>query len=171
MVSKYRKDNCPYCKEASSLTIMEVNDKFFWKICTECSNPIIIYKWHDEPEDQEIAEIVKWALQKFKKRVPDFRRKHVKDHFSFEMVFGKNGKFYYQTKEVFVQCPVCNKVVNLYETRNTKDGIPVCLECWEKSGKGCVTCIPELSELMGETEDERALELAQLQDMDDVEDE
>ena len=164
---KYRKEECPYCKEASSISILEATKEFFWDKCKECDNIIVIYKWHNEPTDNEIKEVLKWVKENFPNRAPDFRRKHVRDHFSFELVFAKGQRVSLKSLETFIECPICNRLVSLKETKNTLEGIPICQECYSKAERRMKT-IPELENMPGTTEDEKALALAQFQDEDDI---
>lgn len=132
MSSTYRKKGCPYCDvEKGSLypiNAMEEKGCFYCKICETCHDPIIIYKYHNEPSNEEINEMTNWAMTTFQGRIPDFERIHITDHFSLELRPLARAKQITKIKVVF-SCPICNRFFPSSEMIKSKEGLFVCRDC------------------------------------------
>lgn len=128
----YRKQGCQYCDENKGslypLNATEEQNCFYCKMCMKCHDPIIIYKYHNEPSNEEIDEMTNWAMKTFQGRIPDFERIHVVDHFSLELRPMVRAKQITKMKVVF-ECPVCNRFFSSSEMIKCKEGLFLCRDC------------------------------------------
>jgi len=175
-MNRYKKKGCSYCEGEAKADLYpirpeEKNDYFYCLICPECKDPIIIYKYHDEPSDAEIEHMTDWGMKAFKYRIPDFERRHVADHFSIEMRPDVNTKQITRRKIVFM-CPLCKAFFPSNDMIKSKEGIFVC--------RSCIVNLPDKSfkDYIGETnrsiaeedwkpKQEAQYEHIQINDMDD----
>ncbi|MEM3572854.1 MAG: hypothetical protein QXJ62_01290 [Nitrososphaeria archaeon] len=97
----YRKRGCNFCQLVESWTSFSINDKFYLRLCEEHNVPIIIYKYHNEPTDEEISEVLKWAEEKFPYLEPDFQRRHNPEHFAIELFFKTKVKIPHVVEDSF----------------------------------------------------------------------
>ncbi|MEM2567742.1 MAG: hypothetical protein QXH20_04630 [Candidatus Bathyarchaeia archaeon] len=101
----YRKRDCNFCQLVESWTSFSINDKFYWRLCEEHNVPIIIYKYHNEPTDEEVSEVLRWAREKFPYLEPDFQRRHNPEHFAIELFFKTKVEIPHIIKENSFQEP------------------------------------------------------------------
>jgi transcription elongation factor Elf1 len=132
MSSRYKKKGCPFCDEDKGnlypLNATEEQGCFYCKLCMKCHDPIIIYKYHNEPSDAEIQEMTDWAMKTFQGRIPDFERIHVIDHFAIELRPRARAKQITERKVVF-GCPICNRFFSSSEMIKSEEGLYVCRDC------------------------------------------
>lgn len=169
---QYKKPNCPLCKgEKKSpwfypIDAKDEQDIFFCCICISCKDVLIVYKWHNEPSDKEVENMIKWAKDNFPYRMPDLNRRTIKDHFHFHMRRGQ-GHINLKTRKSFFQCPQCG---NFFPSET----MTICTECKTIQCSNCIKnfgCILCKEESSGEERGEADLEFTQLDDMDTVENE
>lgn len=154
-MSLFLKKGCQYCDGYSKADIypVEPNDKttafFYCVICSYCHDPIIIYKYHSEPTDKELQDMLLWATKTFKFRVPDFERLHVLDHFSFELRVDFNAKVDIPHKKTLLRCVKCNHLFSTKDMDKTSEGIWVCKKCLMELPQ--TSYIAWLNQLIGES--------------------
>jgi hypothetical protein len=178
MSSKYNKKGCPYCDEDKGnlypLNAKEEQSCFYCKLCPKCRDPIIIYKYHNEPSNSEIEEMTEWAMITFQGRTPDFERLHVLDHFSIELRPNVRAK-QITTRKVVFSCPVCNRFFSSSEMIKCKEGLFVCRECHIKLSNNSLEehLIGQTNESIGEPSglSKEQAQYEHIQQMDDEDEE
>jgi transcription elongation factor Elf1 len=178
MSTNHKKLGCPYCAEEKGnlypLSAKEEQSCFYCKLCSQCQDPIIIYKYHNEPTNAEIEEMATWAMNTFKGRIPDFERLHVLDHFVIELRPNVRAKQLTKRQIVF-SCPVCNRFFSSSEMIKCKEGLFVCRDCYIKLPNESLEdhLIGQTNESIGEeswkSKTEAQYEHTQMVDTDDEE--
>ena len=159
MKRKYKKANCQLCKAEKKtywfypITKREEKDIFYCCYCLSCKTPMIVYKWHNEPTDEEIDRMIEWAKKHFPNRVIDFTRGKIIDHFHFHMRIGV-GKVDIKKRISLFQCSDCGK----YFTSKEMGYCPRCENLY------CKKCLFSHSD--NDIDSEEEYEEIQLDDMD-----
>ena len=139
MVQRYTKQGCKYCEgySAQAGKIYPPNDQeqtaFFYAImCPSCHDPILIYRYHSEPSDKEIEEMIEWGKQTFPSRISDFERIHNVDHFSIELRYNPHAQIDLSKHKTLLKCTICSKLLLSSEMDASIDGLWFCKDCFAK---------------------------------------
>lgn len=164
---QYKKNNCRLC-QAKKLSFWyypnsteEDKDIFWCAVCTTCREPMVVYKWHNEPSDKEVKYLIDWAKEWFPLRIPDFQRRTIPDHFHFHLRRAK-GKIDIHERKTYIRCPECT---DFYESKLMR----ICSSCHTIQCKSCfikIGCLGCKVENREELDLEEQLEETQFDDQD-----